>query len=97
HTYFDHTFSWFVPLLGKFEARIPISNGTFIAMACCGLAVLLLYRRISVIGKLSKLLWGGLSARWSGSFLPEFHPSDGAGPLIFPGGGSVPPPAFSWD
>ncbi|HEY6967675.1 MAG TPA: APC family permease, partial [Candidatus Angelobacter sp.] len=60
HTYVDHAFSWTIPVLGKFETRIPISNATFVAIACCGLAVLLLYRRISVIGALSKLLWVGV-------------------------------------
>jgi amino acid transporter len=59
HVYFDHTFSSAIPLLGKFEMRIPISSATFLAMACCGLAVFLLYRRISVIGRLSKYLWIG--------------------------------------
>lgn len=58
-TYFDHIFSATVPFLGKFELRIPISNATFVAMASCGLAVLLLYRRIAVIGRLSKYLWLG--------------------------------------
>ncbi|HLJ29241.1 MAG TPA: APC family permease [Candidatus Angelobacter sp.] len=58
-TYFDHTFSAPVPLLEKFEMHISISNGTFLAMASCGLAVILLYRRIAIIGRLSKFLWVG--------------------------------------
>ena len=58
-TYVDHTFSAAIPLLGKFAMRIPISNATFLAMGCCGLAIFLLYRRISVIGRLSKYLWLG--------------------------------------
>lgn len=59
HAYVDHTFSYMVPLLGKFEMHITISNATFLAMASCGMAVFLLYRRISVIGRLSKYLWVG--------------------------------------
>src|SRR5215467_806640 len=51
HTYFDHTFSWAVPILGRFEVRLPITSATFVAMGCCLLAVILLYRRVSVIGK----------------------------------------------
>ena len=62
HTYFDHTFSWLVPLVGRFELRLPISNATFVAMACCGVAIVLLYRRISVIGKFSRFLWIGVIA-----------------------------------
>jgi APA family basic amino acid/polyamine antiporter len=59
HTYFDHTFSSAVPLLEKFELHITISNATFVAIASCGLAVLLLYRKISIIARLSKFLWLG--------------------------------------
>ncbi|HLJ91358.1 MAG TPA: APC family permease [Candidatus Angelobacter sp.] len=56
----DHLFSHVFPVLGKFEMRVLVTNGTFVAMASCGLAVFLLYRRISAIGRLSKLLWVGV-------------------------------------
>ena len=59
-THFDHPLSVVLPLVGKFEVRVLITNGTFVAMAVCGLAVLLLYRRITVIGNLSKFLWVGV-------------------------------------
>ena len=88
HTYLDHTFSWALPVLGKFEARIPISNATFVAIACCGFAVLLLYRRISVIGTLSKFLWVGVVAAvfsLSCSFIAYFRGWVGWG--FFWGGG----------
>lgn len=62
HTYFDHIFSWLLPVMGKFEVRVPVTAATFLAMACCALAVLLLYRRVAVIGKLSKFLWLGVIA-----------------------------------
>ena len=58
--HFDHPLSVMLPLVGKFEVRVLITNGTFVAMAACGLAVLLLYRRITVIGRLSKFLWVGV-------------------------------------
>jgi basic amino acid/polyamine antiporter, APA family len=58
----DHTFSAVLPLLGKFEFRVLVSNGTFVAMACCLFAMWLLYRRISLIGRLSKYLWVGVMA-----------------------------------
>jgi basic amino acid/polyamine antiporter, APA family len=60
NTHFDHPLSMVLPFVGKFEVRVLITNGTFVAMAACGLAVLLLYRRITVIGKLSKFLWVGV-------------------------------------
>ena len=59
-THFNHPLSLMLPLVGKFEVRVLITNGTFLAMAVCGLAVLLLYRRINVIGRLSKFLWVGV-------------------------------------
>src|SRR5947207_1560441 len=56
----DHTFAAGLPLVGKFELRMLITNGTFVAMASCVLAVLLLYRRIAVIGKMARYLWVGV-------------------------------------
>ncbi|HWX55862.1 MAG TPA: APC family permease [Verrucomicrobiae bacterium] len=58
--YFDHPISVMLPLVGKFEVRALITNGTFVAMAVCVLALFLLYRRITVIGRLSKFLWVGV-------------------------------------
>ena len=55
-----------MPLLGRLDADIIITPGTWVAMGCCLLAVLLLYRRITSIGQLSKLLWAGvlLTVAW---------------------------------
>ena len=39
HVHFDRLFSFMVPLLGKFQLRIFISNATFVAIGCCALAV----------------------------------------------------------
>lgn len=60
--YVEHVFAPIVPLLGKFEVRILINHATIVAMGCCLVAVFLLYRRIGIIGKLSKLLWVGVIA-----------------------------------
>src|SRR5579863_8853456 len=59
HTYFDHSFSTTIPLLEKFELHITFTNATLVAIATCGFAVLLLYRKISIIARLSKFLWLG--------------------------------------
>jgi APA family basic amino acid/polyamine antiporter len=59
-THVDHPFSVVLPLVGKFEVRVLITDGTFLAMAVCVLAVLLLYRRITVVGSLAKFLWVGV-------------------------------------
>src|SRR5712691_2547592 len=60
HSYLDHAFAAMLPIVGKFEVRVQVTNGTFVAMAVCVLAVVLLYRRISIVGQLSKFLWVGV-------------------------------------
>ena len=49
-----------VPLLKALEERIVITPATFIAIGVCLAAVLLLYRRITGITWISKLLWVGV-------------------------------------
>lgn len=49
-----------LPLLGPLEARVVVSAGTFVAIAAVIAAVLLLYRKITVIGWISRLLWVGV-------------------------------------
>ena len=61
-TYLATTLAWSVPGLGPLEARVLISRATLVAIAACAVAVLLLYRRIAVVGRLSKLLWVGVLA-----------------------------------
>jgi basic amino acid/polyamine antiporter, APA family len=58
--WFTHTFYVPVPLLGALEARILVMPATFVAIGVCLIAVLLLYRRITGIARLSKLLWVGV-------------------------------------
>ncbi len=51
-----------LPLLGDLQARILVNGGTLVALGVCALAVFLLYRRITVIGNLSKVLGAGVLA-----------------------------------
>lgn len=62
HPFADHTLSAIFPLLGKFEMRLLITGGTFVAMGSCVLAVVLLYRRIAIVARMSKYLWVGVMA-----------------------------------
>jgi APA family basic amino acid/polyamine antiporter len=55
-----HTVSIAVPLLGRVEASLVVSWATFLAIGIVALAVALLYRRITVIGNVSRLLWIGV-------------------------------------
>jgi APA family basic amino acid/polyamine antiporter len=54
------TFHLPLPLVGPLEASVLVTAGTFVAIATCALVVLLLYRRITIIARLSKLLWAGV-------------------------------------
>lgn len=58
----ERSFAPGLPFVGRFDFRILVTNGTFVAMASCLLALWLLYRRVAVIGKLSRFLWVGVAA-----------------------------------
>jgi APA family basic amino acid/polyamine antiporter len=62
HTLAGRDFRLVLPLLGPLEARVVVSAGTFVAIAAVIAAVLLLYRKITVIGWISRLLWIGVIA-----------------------------------
>jgi len=49
-----------VPGLGPLQLRVVVSAATFAAMVVIALALLLLYRRITVVGRVSQLLWIGV-------------------------------------
>jgi len=57
HVYLSRTGNWHLPLLGNLQMSWVANSGTLVALGMCLLAVLLLYRRITTIGKLSKVLW----------------------------------------
>jgi APA family basic amino acid/polyamine antiporter len=57
HEYFSHTASLRLPLMGSLQVSWIASAGTALAVGMCLFAVFLLYRRITAIGRLSKLLW----------------------------------------
>ena len=46
--------------LGLLNAGITVTPATFVAMGSCLLAVLLLYRNVSIIGRISEYLWVGV-------------------------------------
>src|SRR5512135_618642 len=56
----ERAMHWDVPLLGSLDAHVVFSPGTLVAIAALLLAVVLLYRRITAIGWLSRLLWIGV-------------------------------------
>ena len=56
----DRTVSLGIPHLGALEFRLFITVGTFVAMGSCLLALVLLYRRISMIGQMARYLSVGV-------------------------------------
>jgi APA family basic amino acid/polyamine antiporter len=57
HQYFLHNSSLKIPLVGTVQVSWVATAGTLVAVATCLLAMLLLYRRITAIGRLSTVLW----------------------------------------
>jgi len=49
-----------LPVIGTFSASFAVTFGTFVALGTIALAVFLLYRRITIISKLSRYLWVGV-------------------------------------
>jgi amino acid transporter len=49
-----------IPGMGSFEVNWIVTRGTALAVVICFFTVLLLYRRITAIGRLSKILWFGV-------------------------------------
>jgi len=60
HQYAVHDWSLQVPVLGSLQLRWLISGATFLAVGVVILAVILLYRKITSIGWMSKLLLVGV-------------------------------------
>src|ERR1043166_6030174 len=58
----QQNFHFMLPLIGPVEASLLFTRGTLVAMGCCAVAVILLYRRITMIGAIAKFLWVGVMA-----------------------------------
>jgi basic amino acid/polyamine antiporter, APA family len=57
---FSRDFHVPLPFLGAIDTSVVMSLSTFVAVGICLIAVVLLYRRITIIEKLSKFLWLGV-------------------------------------
>jgi basic amino acid/polyamine antiporter, APA family len=58
--YSAHTWKLGLPFLGSFSVRWMLAGTTFVAMGIVLIAVLLLYRRITQVSWISRLLWLGV-------------------------------------
>ena len=52
-TFFQKDIHFSLGILGPLDASVLLTTGTFVAMATCFLAVLLLYRKITIISRIS--------------------------------------------
>ena len=60
NVYAGHQASLHIPLAGTIQLAWTVSPATFLAIGICLLTLVLLYRRIDAIGRLSWLLWAGV-------------------------------------
>jgi amino acid transporter len=80
--------------LGRIQLPIEVSGGTLLAMGVAALATLLVYRRITGVGRISRLLWIGVAATLGFVIvtgLTHFHSE-----LAFPAGWAKVPPSGFW-
>ena len=66
-----------LPGLGRLAVAVTVTKGTFVAMGAALTAILLLYRRVAVVGRVAGLLWVGVigTTLWIiGSGLLRFDP-----------------------
>jgi basic amino acid/polyamine antiporter, APA family len=62
HVWSTHTWSARLPLAGKLQLTWVAMPATLVAIGVCMLTAFLLYRRITAISRLSKVLWAGVMA-----------------------------------
>src|SRR3984957_2068788 len=55
--YAHHNAALHIPWAGSLQVGWIVTPGTALAIGICGLAVLMLYRRITAIARLTKMLW----------------------------------------
>ena len=92
HTFWKSTLH--LRLAGNVDLPIEFSGGTVLAMAAALLATLLVYRKITAVGRISKFLWVGVMAALAFvifSCLTHFHFN-----LAFPAGWLNAPPSGFW-
>ena len=81
-------------VLGSDKIGITVTGTTFVAMGTVGLAVLLLYRRITLIGQLAKYLWVGVLLTVAWVIFAGVTNFESARAFDFPAGAFTPSLAF---
>jgi len=94
YQYAAHNWSLQVPLLGSLQVGWMVSGATFAAIGIVVLATLLLYRKITSIGWMSKLLLGGVTATIAWIIFAGLTHFDAARAFSFPPGAFHLSPGF---
>jgi amino acid transporter len=89
-----HTIHVGIPLIGALDLSILVMPATFVAMATCALVVVLLYRRIAVVGRLAELLWVGVAIAVGWVIFAGLTHFSAARAFDFPPGAFTLSPAF---
>ncbi|MBI1806529.1 MAG: APC family permease [Ignavibacteria bacterium] len=56
----QHDVQLALPFIGSLGVSITLTTGTFAAAGTCMLAIVLLYRKITIVGRISEFLWVGV-------------------------------------
>jgi basic amino acid/polyamine antiporter, APA family len=94
HVYFSNTGNVTIPLLGNLQVSWIATSGTLVAVGACLVAVFLLYRRITAIGRLSKFLWVIVMGTIGWIILAGLTHFNTSRVFDFPAGAFAPSPAF---
>jgi len=86
HQYADHIWALRLPMLGTLQMRWLVSGATFVAIGMVMLAVGLLYRKITSIGWMSKLLLAGVLITMGWIIIAGFGHFDAGRAFSFPPG-----------
>src|SRR4029077_9037022 len=86
YQYADHLWELHLPLLGTLQLRWLMSGATFVAIGVVVLAVILLYRKITSIGWMSKLLLAGVLITMGWIITSGFAHFDASRAFSFPPG-----------
>ena len=89
-----HTFLLPMPLIGTLEVNVLVMPATWVAIATAAFVTFLLYRRITVLGKLAELLWIGVAITMGWVIVAGLTHFSAARAFDFPAGGFTLSPAF---
>ncbi|MGA7463182.1 MAG: APC family permease [Candidatus Korobacteraceae bacterium] len=94
HILLAHTFHFPMPLIGTMEVNVLVMPATWIAIATAAFVTVLLYRRITILGELAKLLWVGVAITIAWVIFAGLTHFSAARAFDFPPGAFTLSPAF---